>query len=151
MISYTLKCASGHSFDSWFQSATAFETLQAQGMVSCAICGDTKVEKALMAPAVSKSTSKDEQAKPIAAPDRPGPLSAPKSPAEQAIAALKAHVEKNHHYVGKSFASEARAIHDGDAPERPIWGEARPDEARKLAEDGVPIAPLPFTPTRKSN
>ncbi|SIS99360.1 hypothetical protein SAMN05421759_10912 [Roseivivax lentus] len=149
MISYTLKCGAGHSFDSWFQSARAFETLQAQGHVACAICGDTTVEKALMAPAVSKSRDAEAQERMPKKSDRP--LSGAKSPAEQALAALKAHVEKNHHYVGRNFATEARAMHDGVAPERPIWGEARPDEARKLAEEGVPVAPLPFTPTRKTN
>lgn len=150
MISYTLKCASGHSFDSWFQSAKAFDTLQAQGLVSCAICGATEVEKALMAPAVSKSAD-GPKAPATPAPKAPGPLSQPKSPAEQALSALKAHVEKNHDYVGRNFATEARAIHDGAAPDRPIWGEARLEEARKLAEDGVPVAPLPFRPTRKTN
>ena len=143
MISYTLKCAEGHSFDSWFKSADAFETLQAQGLVSCAVCGSSNVEKGLMAPAVSKS---DHAAKPPAR-----PLSDHKTPAEKALSALRAHVEKNLDYVGTNFATEARAMHDGTAPARPIWGESRPDEARKLAEDGVPVMPLPFTPSRKSN
>ena len=80
-----------------------------------------------------------------------GPLTTPASPAEQALAKLKAHVEANSDYVGMEFASEARAIHEGDAPERSIYGEAKPDEARKLIEDGVPVAPLPFRPGRKSN
>ena len=80
-----------------------------------------------------------------------GPLSDHKTPAEKALSALRAHVEKNLDYVGTNFATEARAMHDGTAPARPIWGESRPDEARKLAEDGVPVMPLPFTPSRKSN
>jgi hypothetical protein len=50
-----------------------------------------------------------------------------------------------------NFAAEARRIHDGDAPERAIFGEAKPDEARRLIEDGVPVAPLPFMPVRKTN
>jgi hypothetical protein len=49
------------------------------------------------------------------------------------------------------FATEARAIHAGNAPERSIWGETKPEEARALIEDGVPVAPLPFVPTRKAN
>lgn len=69
----------------------------------------------------------------------------------EAIAQVKAHVEKNSEYVGKSFASEARAIHEGETPERMIHGEAAPEEARELIEEGVPIAPLPFIPTRKTN
>lgn len=140
MIQYTLKCAEGHTFDSWFQSADAYEKLTKTGMVTCAVCGSSAVEKAIMAPRVNSGEG-----------DTASALSQPRSPAEQAIARLKAHVEANSEYVGKDFAQEARAIHDGDAPERAIWGEARRDEARKLVDDGVPVAPLPFNPTRKSN
>ena len=64
---------------------------------------------------------------------------------------MREHVEKHSTYVGGSFAKEARAMHLGDTPERPIWGEANPTEAKALIEDGIPIAPLPFIPTRKTN
>ena len=138
MIRYTLSCADGHRFDSWFASAEAFDGLSASGHLSCAVCGSDKVEKALMAPSVR--ADKDE-----------AKLSAPASPAEQALAELRRHVEENSEYVGMSFAKEARAIHDGAAPERPIYGEARAEEARKLIEDGVPVAPLPFRPKSKAN
>lgn len=139
MIQYSLKCADGHQFDSWFQSAAAFDKLSSAGHVSCAVCGGTRVEKALMAPRVSQKPASD------------APLSQPRSAAEQAITAFKQHVEKNSTYVGGKFAAEARAMHLGEAPERPIWGEAKPDEAKALIEDGIPVAPLPFTPSRKSN
>lgn len=143
MIQFSLKCANDHRFDSWFQSGSAFEKLHASGMVNCVICGSNDVSKAMMAPRVSTAEG----------PKTPEPpkLSAPASPAEQALAELRKYVEKNSDYVGQNFATEARAIHTGDAPSRLIWGETRGDEARKLIEDGVPIAPLPFTPTRKSN
>lgn len=75
-------------------------------------------------------------------------LTAPASPAEAALAALRRKVEENSEYVGMSFAAEARAIHDGDAPERSIWGETRPDEAIALIKDGIPVAPLSFMPKR---
>ena len=78
-------------------------------------------------------------------------LSAPKTPAEQALAALRAHIEKTADYVGRDFAAQARAMHLGDAPERAIWGETRPEEARALLEDGVPVAPLPFRRAKDSN
>lgn len=142
MIQYSLKCEQDHRFDSWFQSAGAFDKLHAAGHVTCAVCGSDKVEKAIMAPRVNNAQG-GEPAK--------RSLGQPESVAEQALAALKKHVEKNATYVGGDFVREARAIHDGEAPERAIYGEARIDEARKLAEDGVPVAPLPFTPNRKSN
>ncbi len=149
MIKFTLKCDQDHRFDSWFASAEAFDKLQASGMVTCAVCGSTKVEKALMAPQVRDSKRK---AHPV--PDNgahPGPLSAPPNQAEQAMATLRKNIEENSEYVGLNFAQEARDIHNGDAPERAIYGEARPKEAKALIEDGVPVAPLPFVPGRKTN
>ena len=100
MIQYTLKCDKGHTFDSWFQSSSAFEKLQASKMIVCSICGTSKIEKAIMAPRVNKNTKISVKKK--------------KHPAEQAIAEIKKHVEENSHYVGKDFAKEARAMHLGD-------------------------------------
>lgn len=139
MIHYRLKCAAGHEFESWFQSAGAFDTLRASGHVTCAVCGEARVEKALMAPAVTH----------VPAPRTD--LSAPQSEVEAAMAAMRRQIEANSEYVGLGFAAEARAMHEGDAPNRAIYGEARPEEAKKLIEDGVPVAPLPFLPSRKAN
>lgn len=139
MIRFALKCENDHRFESWFASGEAFDTLKSAGHVACAICGSGKVAKDIMAPRVS------------AARDTDTPLSAPASPAEQAMAEMRKHIEENADYVGKQFAKEARDIHDGSAPDRAIYGEANADEARKLLEDGVPVVPLPFNPNRKSN
>ena len=142
MIRFTLACDNAHEFESWFQSADAFDTLHRSGRLSCAVCGSAKVEKSLMAPAVVAARER-----PVARTD----LQAPATEMEKALAAMRRHVEENSEYVGMNFAAEARAIHHGDAPERSIYGEARGDEARKLIEDGVPVAPLPFLPTRRAN
>lgn len=155
MIQYSLKCSDGHQFDSWFQGAEGFEKLKAAGMVSCAVCGSTDVSKAIMAPRVRPARS--AAAVPADIPTEPPalvietPLSSPASPAEQALAELKKKIESNSDYVGGNFAEEARAIHTGDAPERAIYGEANLEEAKNLIEDGIPVAPLPFRPGRKSN
>jgi hypothetical protein len=145
MIRYALKCAEGHSFESWFQSADAYEALAGKGLVSCAVCGGSRVTKALMAPRVSAA----EEGPPRAVPDRP--LSAPAHPAEQMLRALREHLKKNSTYVGGRFAQEARAMHLGEADERAIHGEASPAEAKALIEEGVPIAPLPILPPDKTN
>lgn len=106
--------------------------------MTCTTCGSGAVEKALMAPAIR--------------PDSPAPaLSEPSSDVEKALAALRRQVEDNSEYVGLNFAAEARAIHEGDRPNRSIYGEARAEDARRLLEDGVPVAPLPFLPARKAN
>lgn len=139
MIRYTLKCANDHQFESWFQSSDAYTALRDGGHVSCAICGSDEVQRAPMAPRLGK-----------AATDAPR-LSEPGTEVEAAMTALRKQVEENSDYVGLSFAKEARAMHEGSAPERAIYGEAKPDEAKALIEDGIPVAPLPFMPKRKAN
>ena len=143
MIQYSLKCENDHSFDSWFASADAYDKLADSGMVSCAVCGSTKVSKAIMAPRVRTTKGKEAPVAPT--------LPTEKSAAEQAMAKMRAQVEQNSEYVGTNFATEARSMHLGDAPERAIYGEAKPEEAKSLIEDGIPVTPLPFMPTRKSN
>ena len=143
MIQYSLKCENDHSFDSWFASADAYDKLADNGMVSCAVCGSTKVSKAIMAPRVRTTKGKEAPVAPT--------LPTEKSAAEQAMAKMRAQVEQHSEYVGTNFATEARSMHLGDAPERAIYGEAKPEEAKSLIEDGIPVTPLPFMPTRKSN
>jgi hypothetical protein len=155
MIRYALKCGEGHSFESWFQSADAYDELARKRLVSCAVCGTSDVNKALMAPRVT-SAEGDGEAPQRPAPAAPSPsaerpLSAPSHPAEQMLRALRDHLKKNSTYVGGRFAQEARAMHLGEAEERPIHGEARPEEARALIEEGVPVAPLPILPPDKRN
>lgn len=149
MIQYALKCSEGHCFDSWFQSAEAYDKLAAAGMVVCAVCGSPNVEKAIMTPrvrpargtAVAENKPEGERIQVASsAPD-----------IEKVLGELRQKVEENSDYVGKAFASEARKMHLGDAPERAIYGEAKPEEARELIEEGVPVAPLPFLPSRKTN
>jgi hypothetical protein len=149
MIRYALKCSADHGFDSWFQSAGAYDALLGAGRVACPVCGSTEVAKSLMAPAVRSSRGAAGVPEVVSQPA--GPLAAPGSDVEAALAELRRQVEANSDYVGLNFAAEARRIHAGEAPERSIYGEAKPDEARKLFEDGVPVAPLPFMPPRRVN
>lgn len=129
MIRYSLKCANDHVFESWFASGAAFDKLLAASQVACPECGATQVEKALMAPSVA-SADQDRM---------------------RALADLRRKVEQNTEDVGSGFAAEARRIHLGDAPQRAIRGEAKPEEAKALIEDGIPVMPLPFMPPRRTN
>lgn len=140
MIRYSLKCDHDHAFESWFASAEAFDRLLSSGMVACTVCGSAKVEKTLMAPAVRNARD-----------DTPKPLTAPQSEVETALAQMRRAVEENSDYVGVNFVSEARAMHEGTAPERSIWGEAKLEDAKALADEGIAVTPLPFMPPRKTN
>ncbi|MBL3571437.1 hypothetical protein BV509_07380 [Rhodovulum sulfidophilum] len=150
MIRYALTCADGHRFESWFQSAAAFDTLLSGGHVTCAVCGNGAVSKALMAPNVATDRPGADPAPPERTQSAPT-LSAPAHPAEQALADLRKRIEEKSDYVGLRFVQEARDMHAGLSPARPIHGEARADEALRLIEDGIPVAPLPFLPSRKTN
>ncbi|SMO82643.1 DUF1178 family protein [Paracoccus laeviglucosivorans] len=134
MIRYDLRCDQGHDFDGWFRNSEGFEGLRKAGQVTCTHCGSPSVEKALMAPGVS---TRD--------------LHTPRTPQETALEKLREQVEANSDYVGMSFAAEARAMHEGDAPTRAIHGEARLEDAKKLLEDGIPVAPLPFRSRQRAN
>ena len=136
MIRYTLSCKDDHRFESWFQSAQAFETLQTRDMVNCPECGSTKITKILMAPALQKKTM---TVRPLA------------ETQEHPLEKMRNDVEKNADYVGTEFANEARAISEGDKPERAIYGEATAKDAKKLLDDGVPVLPLPFVPRKRTN
>ena len=143
MIKYALKCPDGHQFESWFQNSAAYDKLREAGHLACAICGATKVEKAIMSPRVNVPAKSQET-------DNLSPLSQPLSTAEVALKELREKIEANSDNVGTDFAQEARAIHNGEAPVRSIIGEAKPMEAKKLLDDGIPVAPLPWN-TQKTN
>ena len=143
MIQYALKCNADHKFDSWFQSASAFDKLQLAQMVTCPVCGSSQIEKSIMSPRVGPRSNKKTDVTPS--------LKTPETDEEKALMALRKHVETNAQYVGGNFADEARAMHDGTSPERAIYGEAQPEQARALIDEGIPVAPLPFAPTRKAN
>lgn len=134
MIRYDLRCQNGHDFDGWFRNSEGFQALRQAGQIACTHCGSVDVDKALMAPGVS---TRD--------------LQSPRNPQEAALDKLRQHVEATSDYVGMSFAAEARAMHEGQAPERAIHGEARLEDARKLLEDGIPVAPLPFRSRHRAN
>lgn len=160
MIRFNLTCENDHRFESWFASNAAYDTLHATGHVTCPQCGTAQVSKALMTPAVRpgrKAAAVPDQAPPAApapAPEKTPSrtvMAAPPPEVAQKLAALRAHIEANADYVGTRFADEARRMHLGDAPERAIYGDAKPEEVRELLEDGVPIAPLPFIPKAKTN
>jgi hypothetical protein len=141
MIRYALRCAGGHEFESWFQSSEAFEALADRNLLTCVECGGTEVSKALMAPRVGGEGGQ--------AGDCPAPQTGSRGRAGKALGKLRDKLETESDWVGDRFVSEVRAIHGGDAPERPLWGKAAPDEARSLLEDGIPIAPVPFGPRKK--
>jgi hypothetical protein len=152
MIRYNLRCERGHGFESWFQSSTAYESQEKRKLVNCPACGSAKVERAIMAPQiVSKKGRSDVAPAPAPATDVTAPTSTPLMMAQERelrakIKELRDHIVKNADNVGERFPNEARKMHYGDIEHRPIYGEASPDEARSLIDEGVEVSPLPVLP-----
>ena len=154
MIHYQLQCADGHGFDGWFKDSASFEQQARRGLLECPVCGDSRVERALMSPSVPRKGGARREV--VVAAD-PQPAASP-APAPAVVAGrlpdhvramlqrLRAEVEKNCDYVGDGFADEARRIHRGESDRRGIYGEASPTEAEALADEGIEIARIPWVP-----
>ena len=140
MIRYALTCDDDHGFEGWFGSSSEFDDQQARGLLECPVCASKAVRKQIMAPALAgvRQTVQDE------APGKSREMMM------QAMGAIRRHVVENFDDVGDTFAKEARAIHEGRSEERGIYGQATPKEVRDLVEDGVPVAPLPPEPPKKT-
>jgi hypothetical protein len=160
MILYTLVCDNKHSFESWFANSAAYDKQVGRGLVSCPMCNSAKVEKAIMAPSLGRSSRKSATAPEPAAAEEPAASPqatlAPKapvammSPPEREFRAklkeLRDHLTKNADYVGGKFPEEARKMHYGEIEHRSIYGEASPDDAKALHEEGIEFHPLPILP-----
>ena len=168
MIHYNVRCSHAHEFDGWFKDSAAFDRLSKRALVECPTCGDTKVERALMAPAVA---TREALPVPLPAPTPPAsqtprlvpgqpqgpPQGQPSGPMAMTGGAIpdqmramlqrmRAEVEKHCDYVGPQFAEEARKIHRGESTKRGIYGEASPDQAEALADEGIEVARIPWVP-----
>lgn len=153
MIKYALACEQAHSFESWFPSSDSYETQHARGLVTCPVCGSAKVEKALMAPQVARKDRR-AQAAPVSN-EAAGPEQvAMVSPAEKELRArireLREELMKTADPVGDRFAEEARKIHYGETEFRSIYGQATPEEAKELAEEGIAFHSLPALPDERN-
>ena len=140
MIRYALICEHEHAFEGWFGSSGDYDDQQGCGLVACPVCDSKAVRKQIMAPSVAgtKRTARD-----------PG-AAQPQAVMMEAMSRIRRHVEENFDDVGDAFAREARAIHEGKAEDRGIYGQASPKEVRDLVEDGIPVAPLPPEPPKKT-
>ncbi|WMT74746.1 DUF1178 family protein [Bradyrhizobium sp. Ash2021] len=155
MIRYNLRCERGHTFESWFQSSSAYETQEKRKLVNCPACGSAKVERAIMAPQIVSKKGResaapaapaDVAATEVAAPGSTPLLMAQERELRAKIKELRDHIVKNADNVGERFPNEARKMHYGDIEHRPIYGEASPEEARALIDEGVEVSPLPVLP-----
>ena len=119
-------CFGGETFEAWFRSSSDYDEQSAGGLVECPFCRSTNVGKAPMAPRVPRKGSDS----PIAR-----------------LAAMQAEMLKGSRWVGEEFSDTARAMHSGEVPTELVHGKATLEQAKSLAEDGIPVAPLPLPVT----
>jgi hypothetical protein len=156
MIRYALHCDRNHDFESWFQSSSAYDSQVKRKLVTCPICGSARINKAIMAPRIVGKKGRGSAPpppEPVAATTPEATLSGPTSlmmaqekELRTKLKELRDHIVKNADNVGERFANEARAMHYGDKEHRPIYGEASPDEAKSLIDEGIEVSPLPTLP-----
>jgi hypothetical protein len=158
MIRYSLQCDQSHIFESWFQSSAAYESQEKRKLVNCPVCGSARVERSIMALRIvgkkGRDSRRDIQSNEVAVPapaevTTPGStplLMAQERELRAKLKELRDHVVKNADNVGERFPNEARKMHYGDIEHRPIYGEASPEEARSLIDEGVEVSPLPVLP-----
>jgi hypothetical protein len=158
MIKYALVCENGHGFESWFSDSEGYETQAKRGFVDCPHCGSSKVQKALMAPAVSTSKRRARNES-VDTPQPPAPAAPPKPVAildekqralREAIRELHAKITESTVDVGAEFSEEARRMHQGETPTRAIRGQASIAEAKELWEEGIPVMPIPPLPDERN-
>jgi hypothetical protein len=164
MIRYNLVCARSHEFESWFANSAAYDKQAKRGLVACPVCGSTKVEKAIMAPRLARADQPIDVPETPAAP-APAPALAPAAPEPPAPVAmispqerelrsklkeLRDHLTKNAENVGRKFPETARKMHYGELEHRSIYGEASPEEAKDLHEEGIEFHPLPVLPDERN-
>ena len=131
MILFDLRCSHGHQFEAWFRDGATYDQQAGEGAIACAVCGDTTVSKALMAPAVATGGRVD--------PERA-------AAALHSLRKVQDHIEKNFDHVGPQFAEEARKMHYGEADKRSIYGEATQSEAKELRDEGIAVGQIPWLP-----
>ena len=134
MIKYTLNCNNGHQFESWFSNSASFEKLQKNGLLECTVCHSKKVVKSLMAPRITSDSVEKRET-----------LISAQTALQKEIEALKHKIKTTATDVGENFPIEARAMHYGEKEEKPIIGKTTLNEARDLAEEGIPFVPVPWS------
>jgi hypothetical protein len=166
MIRYSLVCEHKHPFEIWFKNSADYDKQSKRGLVTCPSCGSTKVEKALMAPSLGRGAKKgstapaaEAQTPEVQSPESPSPVGnkspvAMMSPQEREFRSklkeLRDHLIKNAENVGGRFPEEARKMHYGETEHRSIYGEASPQEAKELLDEGVELHPLPILPDERN-
>ncbi len=140
MIVFDLDCGGGHRFEGWFSNTASFEEQSLKKLVTCPICGDTRVRRVLSAVATKIARPEPEKA--------PDPIDYRRL-AKEIVEYVNTHFED----VGSNFAKEALKMQYGVSEKKNIKGSATADEEKMLREEKVEFfkLPIPRTEDDKKN
>lgn len=145
MIVFDLECRSGgHRFEGWFASSEQFAAQQGRGLVCCPHCGSADIGKAVMAPSVGRKGNQVATKRASSGPVVGGTIPPEAQAAIAKLAELQSAALKDSRWVGKGFAAQSREIHYGEREAETIHGQATPQEAKELHDEGIAVMPLPF-------
>lgn len=153
-----LQCGGGHVFEGWFGSEEDFQSQRQRRLVQCPWCTDDHIEKRLSAPRLNLGPRKPSSAEDSMAasadggganPPPPGAATALPPALQAAWLEVARRIVAATEDVGARFAQEARRMHHGEMPERPIRGQATPHEALELLDEGIAVLPLPLPAAAK--
>jgi len=158
MIKYCLLCDRDHTFEAWFRSGDDFGAQKKREILSCPVCGSSKIEKALMAPNIgvkgNRASVRDGVPAVTSQPELAGAATGLPAEVQQHVVKLarelREHVTQNADNVGENFAEEARKIHYEEVEPRGIYGKATPEEASELKDEGIEVHPLPVLPEERN-
>lgn len=147
MLVVDLVCAHGHTFEGWFQSSDDLASQKERGLLTCPVCGHAEIQRRPSATRYNRSGVGDAAAPTrLAQPEEPSRSTGLSKDAQQVVQELQSaylhavrQVIQSTEDVGPHFADEARRMHEGDEPVRPIRGQATPEEAESLKEEGIDV------------
>ncbi|MDP2016612.1 DUF1178 family protein [Hydrogenophaga sp.] len=151
-----LQCAHQHEFEGWFGSEDDFVSQLGRGLVTCPMCGDAHIDKKLSAPRLNLRSGRHGADATGAAASAGAVVAMSNHATNSELAALQARMLKalrevvaQTEDVGERFADEARAMHSGETEHRNIRGQASPQEALAMLEEGIEVIALPMLPAVK--
>ena len=135
MIKYNLKCHKNHEFESWFSNSEEFEKLKKKKFLECIYCSSKNISKSIMAPMVSNSITKGDQAQI----DRKNLLHE-----KNKLLQLRKYIENNFEYVGKDFSKKVREVYYDNKSKKTFYGTTTPEERDELADEGIDLLSIPW-------
>ena len=135
-----LRCGNDHLFEGWFGSDEDFQAQESGGLVECPFCADRRIARMPSAPRVHVSNRRVEAAEAPTAAQAQAQQTRMQGQWLQAMRQMLANTED----VGERFPEEARRIHYGEVEERGIRGQASPEDAEALREEGIEVVALPM-------